>query len=175
MSQDPRGSEFIELLTQHELRLRVFALSIIPHWADAQEVVQLATVKMWQKFSEFDPGTSFYAWACRIIHLTGKDYRRRQRREKLRFDDDLLDTIAADTVALEGELVDREDALANCIAKLKDKQRQILHLRYQQNQTIDEIAGTVGVTGKAIYQSLSRMYKSLSDCVERQLRRMRVA
>src|SRR5271170_4729574 len=99
MAEKPSGSEFIQLLTQHELRLRVFALTLIPQWADAQEVLQIANVKMWQTFHEFDRGTSFFAWASRIIYRTARDYRKRQSREKLRFDDDLLDTIASEAMA----------------------------------------------------------------------------
>jgi RNA polymerase sigma-70 factor (ECF subfamily) len=152
--------------------LRAFALSLVPRWVDSEEVLQIANVVMWQKFDQFQPGTNFFSWACRVIHLTSKDYLKRQGREKLRFCDEFLDRVAVETTDRQDELAEREKALSQCIAKLRDKQRQILNLRYQQGQTIDQIANSFGVSDKAIYQSLSRMYKGLSDCVGRQLAKM---
>ena len=99
MAQDPRVSEFIKLLTSHEVRLRAFALSLIPHWADADEVLQQANLVMWQKFDSFQLGSNFYSWAARIVHLTAKDFRKRQRRDVAQFGDEFFDVVARKTIA----------------------------------------------------------------------------
>ena len=162
-------TEFIRLLTSHEVRLRAFALSLVPHWDDAEEVLQEAHVVMWRKFEQFRTGTSFFSWACKIVHLTAKDYRKRLGRSKIIFGDEFLEMVAEETESLESELALREKILDQCISKLKDKHRQMLHLKYQQGETVERIAAALGSTTRAIYQALSRVHKALFDCVERGL------
>ncbi len=169
MAEQPNVSEFINLLTSHQVRLRAFALSLIPHWADAEEVLQEANLVMWRKFDQFKSGTSFFSWSCKIIHLTAKDFRKRKGRSKIQFGDEFLELIAAQSIQLEHELSQREELLNNCISQLKEKQREMLHLRYQRGQPVERIASTLGSTAKAIYQALSRVHKALFDCVERKL------
>src|SRR5690242_10297431 len=90
-------AEFIRLLTSHQVRLRAFALSLIPHWADAEEVLQEANLVMWKKFDQFKLGTSFFSWGCKIIHLTAKDFRRRQSRGRMHFGDQFMELVAVQT------------------------------------------------------------------------------
>src|ERR1700730_6273338 len=97
MSQDLRISEFIKLLTSHELRLRSFTLSLIPNWADAEDVLQQANIIMWQKFGDFELGTNFFSWAARIVHLTAKDFRKRRRGDAIQFGDAFFERVAAET------------------------------------------------------------------------------
>lgn len=164
-------AEFIKLYTSHELRLRAFAFSLVPHWADAEEVLQASSLVLWQKFDRFIPGTNFFAWACKVVSLTAKDFRKRQRRERAHFGDTFFELVATETEHSEERLAERERQLAVCVSKLKPRHRQMLHLRYQQGQSVDEVASGFGLTAKAIYQALSRVHKALFDCVERSLRR----
>jgi RNA polymerase sigma-70 factor (ECF subfamily) len=122
-------TDFIKLLTAYEVRLRAFALSIVPHWADAEEVLQEAHLVMWRKFGQFEPGTNFFAWGCRIIHLTAKDFRKRQSRGKVLFGDEFMELIKEQTVQMETRLAEREQLLNECVSHLKERQRRMLHLR----------------------------------------------
>ena len=170
LQQQPQQiAEFIRLLTAHEIRLRAFALSLVPHWADAEEVLQQANLVLWQKFGQFQPGTSFFSWACKVIHLTAKDFRKRQRRERARFSDHFFDAIARETADAEEELSDREVLLGECMAMLKDRQLRLLRLRYDQGGAVAEVAAAMGAKPKAIYAALDRIHKALFDCVERKL------
>ena len=169
MSDQANVTDFIKLLTSHEVRLRAFALSLVPHWADAQEILQDANVVMWRKFDQFQSGTSFFSWACKIVHLTARDFRKRQARSKVRFSDEFLELVALQTVEMEDELADRELRLSVCVSKLKEKHRRMLHLRYELGMSGDEVAAALGSTAKAVYQALARIHKALFDCVERGL------
>jgi RNA polymerase sigma-70 factor (ECF subfamily) len=152
------------------VRLRAFAFSLIPHWADAEEILQESNLIMWKKFEQFTLGTSFYSWACRIIHLTAKDFRKRRGRCKVHFSDEFLERVAAaQTDELEETLAERERMLGSCMQKLTEKHQQLLHLRHQEGKTSEQIAGILGSTAKAVRQALSRIHKALHDCVERRL------
>lgn len=168
-ASDQKVPEFIRLLTSHQARLRAFAFSLIPHWADAEEVLQEASLVMFRKFDQFQVGTNFFSWACKVIHLTAKDFRKRQARHKVRFGDAFLEAVAQQTIEMEEELGERERLLSDCVAQLKAKHRQMLQLRYEQGRKIEEIASILGSTAKAIYQALSRVHKALLECVERRL------
>jgi len=70
MSSEERVKDFMRLFTSNEPRLRAFAMSLIPNWADAEDVMQQANLVLWSKFEQFELGTDFYAWAGRSSILS---------------------------------------------------------------------------------------------------------
>jgi len=171
---EPQGENllsFVKLYTAHELRFRAFAMSLMANWADADEVLQAASIVIWQRFDRFAPGTNFFSWGCRIIHLTAKDFWKRRRRERVRFSDEVMDLVAAEVVGAESNLADRERLLAECVSKLKDRDRQMVDGRYSRGAAVEALAAEFGLTGKGVYQALSRVHLALHDCVARALRR----
>ena len=167
MADDAKVSEFLKLLTSHEVRLRAFALSLVPHWADADEVLQEANLVMWKKFDAFEPGSSFFSWAARIVHLTALDFRKRQRRSAVQFGAEFSELVAQETTAAAEELAERERVLSECVRKLKPRHQQILNLRYKEDRSGEQVARAMGTTADAVYQALARIRKALFDCVER--------
>ncbi len=166
---DASVSDFLKLMTSHEVRLRSFALSLVPHWADADEVLQQAYLAMWQKFGTFEPGTSFFSWAARFVHLTVLDFRKRQRRSRnvVQFGVEFSEIVAQETAAAAEELAARERVLSECMKKLTQKQRDLLDQRYRDNRSGEEMAKSAGTTADAVYQALARIRKALFDCVGR--------
>jgi RNA polymerase sigma-70 factor, ECF subfamily len=164
-----REREFLRFLVSHEIRLRAFALSLIPNWADAEEVLQEANLILWRKFGQFQPGTDFFAWASRILFLQARNFRKVQSRQKLRFGDEFFDAVAKRTVELSDELADRQQVLGDCIARLKPEMRDMLRRRYEDGATAKSVAESLGRSAAAIHQALSRVRKVLFDCVNRAL------
>jgi RNA polymerase sigma-70 factor (ECF subfamily) len=163
--------EFIALLIRHEVRLRAFALSLIPHWADADEVLQEATVVMWRKFDQFEPETNFLSWGFKIIHLVSKDFRKRQSRSRIQFSSDLLSDMLTDA-ALEAaeELSLRERLLGDCLAKLGEKARTLVQMKYEQGKRAEEISALAEMSVEAVHKAIGRARRALFDCVNRGLR-----
>ena len=160
--------EFIRLFTAHRVRLHTLALSLIPNYADAEEVLQEANLVLWKKFGEFDrAGGNFFAWASRILSFEAKNYYRRKGRDKLRFDEKFLDAVAQRATEMSEELAERERLLAECVARLRAEHREIIRLRYGQGETIEAIARAVGRTADGIYNVLSRVRQALVECVDR--------
>ena len=105
-SSEKRVDQFLRLYHSHEVALRGIALSLVPRWADASEVIQEANLVMWQKFDEFEIGTNFQAWAGRIIQFKAKEFRRKQGRDQHIFTfltDELSETLVEDASDLVGE------------------------------------------------------------------------
>jgi hypothetical protein len=52
----PRHEEFVSLYVRHEAALFSFVLTMVRHTADAEDVVQRASMTMWRCFNKFTPG-----------------------------------------------------------------------------------------------------------------------
>src|SRR5207302_1003415 len=121
MAGEERVDEFLRLFASHEVRLRGLALSLVPRWADAEDVLQEANLVMWRKFEQFHTGTNFFAWASRIVHLKVKEHRRRKTRSDVVFtflSEELLDILADEAAGLSDEFAERYAALEQCLGKL---------------------------------------------------------
>ena len=169
MTETPRIDEFIRLLTSHELRIRSYILTLVPNWADSEEILQETCVILWRKFSDFKVGTNFFAWACKIARYEVMTYRRKKSRQRLIFNDEFIHQVADEIDTMRGELEDRQQALTRCIKKLPDKDRNIVEQKYMAKTPIKDIATRAERSIDAIYKSLSRIRRVLFVCIQNKL------
>src|SRR5690606_9661712 len=94
------NEQFVRLLASHERRIYAYILSLVPNWADADEIFQETNVRLWRDFAEFEPGTNFAAWAIRVAYYQVLTWRKRAARDQLIFDDDMVQSIACRHEAL---------------------------------------------------------------------------
>ncbi len=168
VSQSP-SAEFIQLFTKTQRPVFLYILSLVPRPVDAEEILQEANLIVWTKSHQFQPGTNFRAWACQIAYYEVLKYRERKQRDKLHFNPELLEMIAAESVQ-QAELLDRRrQALAECLQKLKDADRALIQTRYSPDGEGPGIADQLGRPINSIYQSLSRIRKVLLECINRRL------
>src|SRR5436305_4332704 len=170
MADPLRLAEFVKLHTRHDIRLRALAFALVPNWSDAEEVLQQANLVLWQKFDQFRPGSNFFAWAAQVVRLTARDFLGRQKRAKVHFSDQFYDLIAEETAEAAEELAERERLLRDCVARLKERQRAVVRLRYHDGKAVAEVAVALGTTAKAVYHALEHIHRSLLDCVTRGMR-----
>ena len=62
MSAPDRAEEFVFLLARHERLLGAYVMTMVPHPADADDILQEAKVVMWRNFAKFERGTNFIGW-----------------------------------------------------------------------------------------------------------------
>jgi RNA polymerase sigma-70 factor (ECF subfamily) len=166
-----RVEEFTALFTHHASRLTGYVMSLVPNWADAEEVLQNTNSVLWKKFDQFAPGSDFFAWACQIARHEVMHYRRSKGRERVRFGDEFIEAIADEAVTFAGELDGLRTALAGCIGKLPEKDRQVIEERYREGATTRSAADVLGRSIDAVYKALGRVRKSLLECIEHELNR----
>ncbi len=163
------SDEFIRSFTQSQRALYLFILPLVGNSADADEVLQETNLVIWAKWQQFKDGTNFLAWARAIARL--EVFRsRRSRHKKLSFlQDDLLDLVVkrAEVVSDEAEL--RQQALAHCIEKLRQKDRELIRMRYAPGANGDRVAQQLGRPPNSVYQSLSRIRRALVECIGHQM------
>lgn len=159
--------EFVSLFATHDRGIYKYILTLIVDPDEAQEVFQEASVTLWQKFGEFQPGSNFFAWACRIAYFEVLKYRQTHRRDRLQFNDDLLETIAEERSASEELLQARRRALAGCLEKLAPRDRALIKDRYAGSLTVLEIARQSGRPVNTLYKALERIRRALMHCIEK--------
>lgn len=162
-----RVDEFVRLLGQNQRRIFQYVLSLVPRWNDAEEIVQETNLVLWREFAHFQIGSNFAAWSCKVAFHQVLAWRKRRQRDRLQFSDAFLEAIAQEADACSDLLEERAQRLSECIDKLPPPHRDLLRLRYTDEQSIEAIAAQVGRTVAAVYRVLSRIRHVLHECVSR--------
>ncbi|MEZ6045940.1 MAG: sigma-70 family RNA polymerase sigma factor [Planctomycetaceae bacterium] len=160
--------DFLRLYTAHEAVIFGFVRSLLPRREDAREVMQEVAVILWEKFSEFDQSRDFRKWACGIARYEVLAWLRDHARERLLFDEALVNLLAQEAIEeTAGE--SRRAALENCLQKLETPHKDLVLTAYAPGARIDLLAEKRGQTAMSLYKVLHRIRQTLLDCVERTL------
>jgi len=160
---------FVRLLGQNQRRVFLYVMSLVPDWNDAEEIIQETNLVLWREFHQFQPGTNFAAWACRIALNQTLAWRKRKQRDRLQFSAAFLEAIAEESASEADRLEERARILARCIEKLPDRHRLLLRIRYSEGRGVDAISRELGRSVDAVYRALSRIRQTLQDCVSQTL------
>jgi len=164
-----RTEEFVRFLGKYQQRVYSFILTLVPHWADADEILQETSTVLWRKFADFKPGSDFVHWANQVAYYEVLKFRRRQRRDALRFSDAFVEEVAAEAVNMTDVLQIQRDCLASCVKKLPDKDRTLIQMRYQEDASTKRVAEQLNRSVDSVYKSLSRVRRALLICVHRMM------
>lgn len=172
---DTPSEEFIRAFTQSQRQLFLYLLPLVGNASDADEVLQETNLIIWSKWRQFEPGTNFLAWSRAIARLEVFRFRR-SRGGKLAFlQDDILELIAQRTETVSEETELRQEALNQCVAELRAKDRELLQMRYAPGANGDKVAKQLGRPANSVYQSLGRIRRTLMECVRMRLAEARLA
>jgi RNA polymerase sigma-70 factor (ECF subfamily) len=162
---------FLRLFLQHERRLYAYILSLLPSRPDADDVLQEASLVMWDKFDARQPPDDFTAWGCRIAYFKVLDFYKKSQRCRVRFNQAMLERVAESGVeqAATLRLDERREALAGCVEKLTARDRDLLTRRFAAGATTQSTAAAVGRSVDAVYKALAKIRQALFDCVNRTL------
>lgn len=165
----PQPTEkLISELTRAQTSLFAYILALLPDHAQAEEVLQETNITIWRKASEFEEGTDFLAWSCKIAYFHVLSHRRRLARDRHVFSDELLDYLA-ERNSQRADVRERQQALRACLASLPEEQLQLVRKRYQQGGSVQQLAAELGKTVGAVSQSLYRTRASLLACIQTRL------
>ena len=164
-----RHEEFVALYVRHEAAIFSFVLTIVNQTADAEDVVQRASMTMWRCFDKFELGTNFRAWAFQIAKNESLNHLSKVKRDRHVFSEKLV-AMLADQVEERGDDLDaRRRALDFCVEKLPSDDRKMVEGCYAEKSTIRSYAESAGETSNKIYKRLNRVRRGLMKCIEMQL------
>ncbi|MBC8340682.1 MAG: sigma-70 family RNA polymerase sigma factor [Proteobacteria bacterium] len=137
----------------------------------AEDIYQDLLVKVMRREESYDSDEHVIRWAQRVVRNAAIDLARRSSSRVRPLDDDVLDMMEAEWDALDApehsELIEH---LRECLQSLSPATQQILELRYKEGLSGQSLSKRVDRPAKSIYVTISRAYRTLSDCIERRQR-----
>ncbi len=167
---DERTERYLELLGRHEGRLFGLILSLVPNWADAEDIAQDLKIRLWRQFGDYDATKDFGVWARTIVYYQVLAYRKKRSRHNRRISSACLEMIAETARASSADLDAELQALNDCFEKLPESNRRLLIMRYSAgSRTAHDIAAELGRSYESTRKAILRTRLSLADCIEESL------
>jgi RNA polymerase sigma-70 factor (ECF subfamily) len=157
---------FRALYERTAARLFAICLRIARDRSLAEEIVQEAYVRIWERARQFDPARgSALSWMIAVARNHAIDLVRLRVRE-LGSPDELL-AEAADPVAL-SDIETRIElpAVRRCLAALDEKMRHAIILAYRDGLSYAELAAVLGIPVGTAKTWVSRGLARIRDCMD---------
>ena len=157
---------FLQLFMRNQFRVLAYIRSFIHNHTAANDVFQETCLELWRSFATFRRDAEFAPWALGIArHQVLKHWRTRDRDRHV-FSETLMNDLSESAIHLASEMVSRQEALEECVGKLSERQRELIHLFYGENQSASQIAETWKRSVHAVYKGLKVLRRTLLECVE---------
>ena len=169
---------FASQLTDCYQRMWLVAASVTGDRAEADDIVQQASMIALQKRADFAAGTNFAAWMSQIVRLTALNYRKKSGRRNLRISDPVTMDKAISASAsdaqdakfpltddgrLREDQTDFDDELLSALGELGDVARTCLLLRVVQQLSYDDIAQTLQIPAGTAMSHVHRAKQSIRE------------
>jgi len=164
---------FYELVRPYERRVYAAALAILRNETDAEDVVQEAMLKALANIRQFRAEARFSTW---LIQITVNEALMRRRRERTRMTEAIDDNRDdkgeytprefADWREIPSEALERKEVrqkLAEALASLDRKYREVFVLRDMEQLNIQETAEALGISVASVKTRLLRARLMLRD------------
>ena len=154
---------------QSQAALNAFLLASLPQFSDAEDLLQEVAAEVARRFDDYDPTRPFLPWALWVAKLKIADFYRVRQPQPVRFVGESIDALALACDRIQNTLTEERVALDQCLSGLQGRARQLVELRYFNDQSPQEIGEAVGMTSGAVRIALSRIRSALADCVRTRL------
>jgi RNA polymerase sigma-70 factor (ECF subfamily) len=166
-SLDDRMAAFVELYSGNYPRLQYYVMTLLPGANDVADVLQETSLVLWKKFDTFEPGTNFFAWACKIARLQVMKHRERQGRSARLFELRVMELLADEAGDEEQARIPPLPILRGCLDKLSEQERSLILRRYTPGMSVKDLATEVGRSANSLSHTLGRIRRCLLECVKR--------
>ncbi|MCL2856923.1 MAG: sigma-70 family RNA polymerase sigma factor [Oscillospiraceae bacterium] len=144
-----------EIVKQYQDKLLRTAIAIMGNKADAEDIVQEAFVRLFQKNPSFESAEHETAWLMRVAVNLCKS---RLRSHWWKKTEPLLDAYPAET--------EEQQNLMETVLSLPAKYRVVIHLFYYEGYSTREIANLTELSESTVRQQLTRARRMLKDYLE---------
>lgn len=160
MGSDAAWSEFHR---RYYLLLLRYAAMRSAGGEEAVEIVQLAYLRIARHIKPFPDETQLWRWLACVVRCTAVDHQRGLQRRTA-----LMEKFAhwqeSQRGAPETFGHDSPEALAReALTKLPAEDAQLLRLKYYEGWSVEQLAGSIGITTKAMENRLTRARQRLRE------------
>jgi RNA polymerase sigma-70 factor (ECF subfamily) len=159
---DGERQVFADLVKRYERPVRAVALDVLGDYHLATDVSQDAFVKAYEQLARLRKPEAFGPWLMKITRRCALDSARRKVKEtrpKTKIN-----------VAIEspnGRLDEDKQRLLAAVVKLPKAEKQVVMLRYFDDNSVNDVAKIVGRNVGTVTKQLSRAHKRLRNILER--------
>lgn len=137
-------------LSRHHAACVGWALACCSHdRSEAEDVLQTAYLKVLDGRAAFGRQAAFRTWLFGVIRMTAAEHRRRRMFRRFLPLAPARDAQVADGAPDPAESLARSEisrSLLSALTGLSDRQREVLHLVFYQEMTIEDAAAVLGVS-----------------------------
>lgn len=142
---------FTVLVKRYERPVRAVAMSVLGNHTNAQDVVQDAFVRAYERLPRLRKAEAFGPWLMKITHRCALSMAG-QRLSETTFDS----TDAFATEGKDGRLDEDKQRLLAAVVKLPKAEKQVVMLRYFAGHGVKDVADIVGRSVGTVTKQLSR-------------------
>ncbi|MBV8051111.1 MAG: sigma-70 family RNA polymerase sigma factor [Acidobacteriaceae bacterium] len=171
--REGEGDLFYQLIQPYERRVFAAAFAVLRNEADAEDVAQEAMLKAFKHIRQFREESKFSTW---LLQITVNEARMRRRKEHAHMMEPMVENKDeqgnyvprdfADWREIPLETLERKEVrqkLAEALASLGEKYREVFVLRDMQHMSIEETANALGITTASVKTRLLRARLMLRD------------
>ena len=163
---------FAILVDRYKDLVYTLTLRMMKNREEAEEVSQDTFIKAYKSINRFKGDSKFSTWIYRIAYNTCLD---RLKKNRKHFNDVAIDEFTEhqiktiDNALSQLENEEKNQAIQQCLAQLPSDDAFMLTLYYFEDQSLDEISKTVGLTPNNVKVKLFRSRKKLATIMKAQL------
>lgn len=156
---DGHAEDFGYFLERYSQEAFAIVVRLVPQQEDAEELVQDAFVRAFNRLETFEGRSSFSTWICRIAYTTAVSWLRKRRMKYLSIDDqpELSDTEVDEAFDDESRIKD----LRRAISLLKPDEQTLVTLYYYDSRPLNDIAYILDVEPNTLATRLHRIRRKL--------------
>ena len=156
---DGHAEDFGYFLERYSQEAFAIVVRLVPQQEDAEELVQDAFVRAFNRLETFEGRSSFSTWICRIAYTTAVSWLRKRRMKYLSIDEQPKLTDKEVDEALDDESCIEE--LRRAITLLKPDEQTLITLYYYDNRPLNDIAYILDAEPNTLATRLHRIRRKL--------------
>jgi len=167
--QEGSHGAFSALVNRHSNRFYRMAYRLVSNKDDAEDIVQEAFLKLWDRPNLWNPGkgTNFTTWFYRVVINLSLDHRKKKKLMRLPEDIEFADENPDAEVLL--DVHQKQAVLERFIQDLPERQQLAVNLCFYEGLSNNEAAQIIGVKVKALQSLVMRAKTTLKYNVKRYL------
>lgn len=166
-------SAYADLVKRHQRFVFTLAMRFMKTREDAEEVAQDCFVKAYRSLDSFQRQSKFSTWLYSIVYTTAMTALRKKRVDTDSIDDENVHVQIENTGGYDVNNVENKSRsfyLNQAIEQLLPDDATIITLFYKGEQSLEEIAQTMGMEANTVKVKLFRARQRLKEKLERNLK-----
>ncbi|MES2378105.1 MAG: sigma-70 family RNA polymerase sigma factor [Bacteroidota bacterium] len=165
---------YADLIKRHQRFVFTLAMRFTKSREDAEEVAQDCFIKAYRSLDTFKQESKFSTWLYRIVYTTAMTSLRKKRVDTSSIDDEetyiQVENVSSGFDTNDVENKSRSFYLNQAIEQLTADDATIITLFYKGEQSLEEIAQTLGIEANSVKVKLFRARQRLKEKLERNLK-----